>query len=146
MRGKHARPDYRRQPRYRSQCSRLPWQARRHVTDTAGDGVTGLHFAVVNNYDAIVLALKLTGIEVCRKLCDDGRKFTTVLRLTVRDTLPDKLKGLDSGRMIIWSSRLESRLQVQARGDNRFGIPPPLPGWHPGAPALQHSSCPPTSA
>ena len=96
---------------------------RGHVTDTASDGVTGLHFAVVNNYDAIVLDLMLPGIdgiEVCRKLRHDGRKSTPVLMLTVRDTLPDKLKGFDSGAddylvKPFALQELEARLHVLVR-------------------------------
>src|ERR1700750_3522922 len=71
-----------------------------HVVDFAGDGVTGLHLAVVNNFDAIVLDLNLPGmdgLEVCRKLRAEGRKQTPVLMLTARDSLDSKLSGFDSG-------------------------------------------------
>ena len=42
-----------------------------HTVDFAGDGITGLHLAIVNDFDAIVLDLALPGmdgLEVCRKL------------------------------------------------------------------------------
>ena len=42
-----------------------------HTVDFAGDGVTGLHLAVVGDFDAIVLDLALPGmdgLEVCRIL------------------------------------------------------------------------------
>ena len=73
---------------------------RGHVVDFAGDGVTGLHLAVVNDFDAIVLDLALPGmdgLEVCRKLREDASKGTPVLMLTARDRLEDKLAGFESG-------------------------------------------------
>ncbi len=71
-----------------------------HVVDFAGDGVTGLHLAVVNDFDVIVLDLGLPGmdgLEVCRKLRQEAKRQTPVLMLTARDTLDNKLTGFDSG-------------------------------------------------
>jgi len=71
-----------------------------HTVDFAADGVTGLHLAVVNDFDAIVLDLNLPGmdgLDVCRKLREDARKQTPVLMLTARDSLDNKLAGFDSG-------------------------------------------------
>ena len=68
--------------------------------DYAADGVTGLHLAVTNDYDAIVLDLMLPGLdglEVCRKLRQEARKNTPLLMLTARDALQDKIVGLDVG-------------------------------------------------
>ncbi|MBS7458278.1 response regulator transcription factor [Coralloluteibacterium stylophorae] len=73
---------------------------RGHAVDFAADGVTGLHLAVVNEFDAIVLDLNLPGmdgLEVCRKLRAEARKQTPVLMLTARDTLDNKLGGFDAG-------------------------------------------------
>ncbi|TXK62554.1 response regulator transcription factor [Alkalisalibacterium limincola] len=73
---------------------------RGHTIDFAADGVTGLHLAVVNDFDAIVLDLNLPGmdgLEVCRKLREEARKQTPVLMLTARDTLDQKLEGFESG-------------------------------------------------
>ena len=75
-------------------------EERGHSVDFAADGVTGLHLAVVNDFDAIVLDLNLPGmdgVEVCRKLRNDARKQTPVLMLTARDSLENKLAGFDSG-------------------------------------------------
>ena len=72
---------------------------RGHTVDFAADGVTGLHLAVVHEFDAIVLDLNLPGmdgIEVCR-LRNEARKQTPVLMLTARDSLDNKLAGFDSG-------------------------------------------------
>jgi len=75
-------------------------EERGHTVDFAADGVTGLHLAVVNDFDAIVLDLNLPGmdgLEVCRKLRQDARKQTPVLMLTARDALESKLDGFDAG-------------------------------------------------
>mgnify|MGYP001463089164 CR=1 FL=1 len=74
--------------------------ARGHVMDSATDGVTGLHLAVVNEYDAIVLDLMLPGIDglkLCARLRDEADKQTPILMLTARDTIEDKLAGFSSG-------------------------------------------------
>ena len=68
--------------------------------DYAADGVTGLHLAVSNSYDAIILDLMLPGmdgIDVCRKLRTEARRDTPVIMLTARDTLDDKITGLETG-------------------------------------------------
>ncbi len=73
---------------------------REHEVDFASDGVTGLHLAVVNDYDVIVLDLNLPGmdgLEVCRKLRQDARRNTPVLMLTARDQLEQKLAGFQAG-------------------------------------------------
>ena len=71
-----------------------------HTVDFAGDGITGLHLAIVNEFDAIVLDLALPGmdgLEVCRKLRQEAGKNTPVLMLTARDRLEDKLAGFETG-------------------------------------------------
>ena len=75
-------------------------EERGHTVDFAADGVTGLHLAVVNDFDAIVLDLNLPGmdgLEVCRKLRQEARKQTPVLMLTARDALENKLEGFEAG-------------------------------------------------
>ena len=71
-----------------------------YTVDYAADGVTGLHLAVSNDYDVIVLDLMLPGLdglEICKKLRNDARKATPLLMLTARDALHDKVAGLDAG-------------------------------------------------
>lgn len=71
-----------------------------HTLDFAGDGITGLHLAVVNDFDAIVLDLALPGmdgLEVCRKIRNEAGKDTPILMLTARDRLEDKLRGFETG-------------------------------------------------
>jgi DNA-binding response OmpR family regulator len=68
--------------------------------DFAADGVTGLHLAVTEDFDAIILDLMLPGLDgldICRKLRTDAGKTTPILMLTARDTLEDKVAGLDAG-------------------------------------------------
>ena len=70
------------------------------AVDYASDGITGLHLAVTNDYDAIVLDLMLPGmdgLEVCNKLRNEARRDTPVIMLTARDTLDDKISGLEIG-------------------------------------------------
>lgn len=71
-----------------------------YVVDYAVDGVTGLQLAITGDFDAIVLDLMLPGmdgLEVCRRLRGDAGKDTPLLMLTARDTLEDKIAGLDAG-------------------------------------------------
>lgn len=94
-----------------------------HIVDFAGDGVTGLHLAVVEEFDTIVLDLNLPGIdglELCKKLRGDARKQTPVLMLTARDQLEQKLAGFESGAddyMVkpFALQELEARLTVLSR-------------------------------
>jgi DNA-binding response OmpR family regulator len=74
--------------------------ARGHSVDAAADGVTGLHLAVTDPFDAIVLDIGLPGMDglkLCDKLRREAQVETPVLMLTARDTLQDKLHGFDSG-------------------------------------------------
>jgi DNA-binding response OmpR family regulator len=71
-----------------------------HELDFAADGITGLHLAVTNEYDVIVLDLMLPaleGIEVCRKLREEAKKSTPVLMLTARDQIESKVEGFRAG-------------------------------------------------
>ena len=75
-------------------------EERGHVLDAAEDGLTGLHLAVRNTYDAIVLDVILpgmNGITVCRKLREEAGKETPVLMLTARDSVEDRVTGLEAG-------------------------------------------------
>lgn len=67
--------------------------------ETAADGEEGLDLASGNGYDLIILDLLLPrrdGLEVCRALRARGIA-TPVLMLTARDTIPDRVTGLDVG-------------------------------------------------
>jgi len=67
--------------------------------DLAADGVEGLRVALAETYDLIVLDIGLPekdGMEVCRDLRAEGR-LTPVIFLTARDSVHDKVVGLDLG-------------------------------------------------
>ena len=69
-----------------------------YAVDEASDGRTALFKAAVADYDAIVLDLMLPGMngwDLLRELRKE--KATPVLILSARDTLPDRVKGLDAG-------------------------------------------------
>jgi DNA-binding response OmpR family regulator len=71
-----------------------------YTLDHAGDGVTGLHLAITETYDVIILDLMLPGIdgmEVCQKLREEARRSVPILMLTARDTIRDKIAGLGAG-------------------------------------------------
>ena len=75
-------------------------ESRGHVVDAAADGVTGLHLAVTQDFDAVVLDVNLPridGLALCRRLREDAGRDTPVLMLTARDTLEDKLEGFEAG-------------------------------------------------
>ncbi len=101
---------------------------RGHEVDYAYDGVTGLHLAIVNEFDCLVLDLSLPGmdgLEVARKLRQDVRKETPILMLTARDQLEDKLAGFDSGAddylvKPFELKEVDARLAVLARRGKRI--------------------------
>jgi DNA-binding response OmpR family regulator len=67
--------------------------------DLAYDGEEGLQFAQVEPYDLIVLDVmlpRLDGYTVCRRLRAE-RRNVPVLMLTARDTIDDRVAGLDNG-------------------------------------------------
>jgi DNA-binding response OmpR family regulator len=70
-----------------------------YAVDAAFDGEVGEEMATVNTYDLIVLDLMLpkkNGIALCRGLREQGIT-TPILMLTARDSLEDRVQGLDSG-------------------------------------------------
>jgi DNA-binding response OmpR family regulator len=69
------------------------------VVDAAADGPEGLWYALGNRYDVIVLDLMLPGLDglsILRRLREAGRD-DQVLILTAKDTVPDRVQGLDLG-------------------------------------------------
>ena len=69
------------------------------VVDATGDGKEGLWYAQSNPYDVIILDLMLPGMDglsILRRLREAGSQ-TQVLILTAKDTVPDRVKGLDLG-------------------------------------------------
>ena len=70
-----------------------------YAVDAAYDGMEGEELAISTPYDAIVLDVLLPrkdGLAVCRSL-RVARVNTPILMLTARDTVQDRVRGLDSG-------------------------------------------------
>src|SRR6201993_4547523 len=66
--------------------------------DTARTGIDGLHLALTGDYDLLVLDVMLPGLDgwgVVEQLRQ--RKTTPVLFLSARDTLDDRVHGLEAG-------------------------------------------------
>lgn len=75
-------------------------ESRGHTADAAVNGIAGLHLAVTQRFDAILLDLGLPGMNgmtLCRKLRQESQIDTPILMLTARDTLDDKLAGFEQG-------------------------------------------------
>ena len=69
------------------------------AADVAGTGEDALWMAKAHPYDAIVLDVMLPGLsgfETCRRLRNDG-VWAPVLMLTARDSVEDRVAGLDTG-------------------------------------------------
>ena len=69
------------------------------AVDTTGDGKEGLWYAMGNDYDVIILDLMLPGmdgLEILKEMRGQGRK-SHVLILTAKDTVQDRVTGLDLG-------------------------------------------------
>lgn len=70
-----------------------------YTVDLAYDGEEALNLVELNGYDLIILDLMLPkkdGIMVCKEI-RDNRIETPVIMLTARDTIDDRISGLDSG-------------------------------------------------
>ena len=75
-------------------------EPREVIIDFAYDGVSGLHWAVTQSYDVIILDVMLPGIDgytLCRRLRHDAEITTPILILTARDGLADKIEGFEAG-------------------------------------------------
>jgi DNA-binding response OmpR family regulator len=105
-----------------------------HVVELATDGEIGLALALVSPYDLILLDImlpKLDGWQVCRQLRDSGTS-TPILMLTARDTVEDRVIGLDVGAddYLIKPFDLQE-LFARIRALARRGVPnlPPILEW-----------------
>lgn len=70
-----------------------------YTVDVAYDGTGGGNLAVQGNYDLLILDWMLpgkTGLAICETLRSQGRT-TPVLFLTAKDTVDDRVQGLDAG-------------------------------------------------
>jgi two-component system, OmpR family, response regulator len=92
-----------------------------YAVDESADGRDGLFKAQGTDYDAIVLDLMLPGLSGWDVLSELRKaKKTPVLILTARDSLPDRVQGLDAGADDYLTkpfdlSELEARLRALIR-------------------------------
>ena len=71
----------------------------KYLYDIANDGETGLYYALNDDYDCIVLDImlpKLDGFEVAKRIRKEG-KNTSILMLTAKSDVADKIHGLNIG-------------------------------------------------
>ncbi|MEA5470926.1 two-component system response regulator RppA [Spirulina sp. 06S082] len=70
-----------------------------YEVDTANEGIVGMQLAMQNSYDLLILDWMMpqkSGLEICRELRSHSQT-PPVLFLTAKDTLDDRVLGLDAG-------------------------------------------------
>jgi DNA-binding response OmpR family regulator len=93
-----------------------------YSVDVAQNGEDGIYLASVNSYDIVLLDIMLPtidGFEVCKNLKNQNDRLPIIM-LTARDSLNDKINGLDIGANDYISkpfsfSELLARIRVQLR-------------------------------
>lgn len=98
-----------------------------YTVDYSKNGDEGLYLASVNTYDLILLDIMIPikdGIEVCKTLRDSDVQ-TPIIMLTAKDSIEDKIKGLDIGANDYLAkpfsfSELLARIRVQLRTKSTF--------------------------
>jgi DNA-binding response OmpR family regulator len=72
----------------------------KYAVDIEYGGEEGASAAAANPYDLIILDImlpgKMNGVDVCREIRSEGLKIP-ILMLTAKDTVTDKVAGLDAG-------------------------------------------------
>ena len=112
-----------------------------YETGKASDGRSGLEEALAGNYDLIILDImlpELSGIEVLRRLRKESE--VPVILLTARDSVTDKVTGLDMGandyitkpfaieellariRVILRTAEKDSRAEGDGKGETNPAI------------------------
>ena len=96
-----------------------------YIVDYSTNGGEGLYLASVNDYDLILLDIMLPikdGMEVCKALRNENNQ-TPIIMLTAKDSIEDKIKGLDIGANDYLAkpfsfTELLARIRVQLRTNN----------------------------
>ena len=102
-----------------------------YAVDPAYDGLEGEEMAQVYPYDAIILDIMLpkkNGLEVCRELRNQ-RVNVPIIMLTARDTVEDRVSGLDSGAddylvkpFAMEELRARLRALLRRKSDDKSGL------------------------
>ncbi len=96
-----------------------------YQVDIADDGVLGMELALANSYDLFILDWmlpKMSGLEICQQLRAKAIA-TPVLLLTAKDTIDDRVLGLDAGADDYLVKPFELReLKARVRALLRRGI------------------------
>jgi DNA-binding response OmpR family regulator len=98
-----------------------------YTIDYSLNGEEGIYLATVNEYDLILLDIMIPikdGMEVCKTLRNSNIQ-TPIIMLTAKDSIEDKIKGLDIGANDYLAkpfsfSELLARIRVQLRATNSF--------------------------
>lgn len=93
-----------------------------YAVDVANNGITGLGWALSNEYDLLLVDWMLpgkTGIEVCREFRKENTS-TPIIFLTAKDTVQDTIQGLRAGandymKKPFHFEELLERIKVQLR-------------------------------
>lgn len=96
-----------------------------YIVDYSTNGDEGLYLASVHSYDLILLDIMLPikdGMEVCKTLRNNNIQ-TPIIMLTAKDSIEDKIKGLDIGANDYLAkpfsfAELLARIRVQLRTTN----------------------------
>jgi len=102
-------------------------QEESYSIDYSLNGDEGIYLASVNTYDLILLDIMIPvkdGIEVCKTLREE-KINTPIIMLTAKDSIEDKIKGLDIGANDYISkpfsfSELLARIRVQLRNSDNL--------------------------
>jgi OmpR-family two-component system manganese-sensing response regulator len=102
-----------------------------YQVDIAVSGLTGMDLALNQEYDLLILDWMLpqkSGVEICRELRSRGY-HTPVLFLTAKDTLDDRVMGLDVGADDYLVKPFElrellARVRALLRRSNSFDLTP----------------------
>ena len=93
-----------------------------YIVDSSTNGDEGFYLASVNEYDLILLDIMLPikdGLSVCKSLREANIQ-TPIIMLTAKDSIEDKIKGLDIGANDYLAkpfsfAELLARIRVQLR-------------------------------
>src|SRR5450432_2558413 len=70
-----------------------------YAVDVVGNGEDALYQAEINDYDVVILDVMIPGLDgfaTCRAIRAKGKRIP-ILMLTARDSVQDRITGLDAG-------------------------------------------------